>query len=231
MQQYLEKARELTRQFQSWKIVQIPREKNAEADALANLASVAKVTNAENTTIIHLFHSKLDQDKNEIKRITSTPYHPVANGQAESTNKVIINNLKKRLEESRGKWPEVLPGVLWAHRTTTKTSTGETPFSLVYGAEALIPVEVGESSTGYIQATEESNREEMQWNLVLLEERREAALIRMAAHKQIIERYYNRKAHLRYFKIGDFILKKVFQSTKASNARKLSSNWEGPYRI
>ncbi|XP_070015310.1 uncharacterized protein [Nicotiana sylvestris] len=91
----------------------------------------------------------------QIKRITSTPYHPVGNGQAESTNKVIINNLKKRLEESKGNWPEVLPGVLWAYCTTVKTSTGETPFSLVYGAEALIPVEIGEPSTRYTQETEE----------------------------------------------------------------------------
>ncbi|XP_070040608.1 uncharacterized protein [Nicotiana tomentosiformis] len=164
-------------------------------------------------------------------QITSTPYHPVANGQAESTNKVIINNLKKRLDESKGKWPEVLPGVLWAYRTTAKTSTGETQFSLVYGAEALIPVEIGEPSTRYTQATEESNEEEMRINLDLLEERRETALIRMATQKQIIGRYYNRKAHLRYFKIRDFVLKKVFQSTKAANEGKLSPNWEGPYRI
>ncbi|XP_075098845.1 uncharacterized protein LOC142175756 [Nicotiana tabacum] len=148
----------------------------------------------------------------------------MANGQAESTNKVIINNLKKRLEESKGKWPEVLLGVLWAYRTTTKISIGETPFLLVYGAEALIPVEIGEPSTRYTQATEESNEEEMRMNLDLLEERREAALIRMIAQKQMIERYYNRKANLRYFKIGDFILKKVFQSTKAANAGKLSQN-------
>lgn len=46
-----------------------------------------------------------------------------------------------------------------------------------------------------------------------------------------MERYYNRKARLRYFKIGDFVLKKVFQSTKAANARKLSPTWEGPYKI
>ncbi|XP_075086064.1 uncharacterized protein LOC142168809 [Nicotiana tabacum] len=66
MQQYLEKARELVRQFQSWKIVQIPREENAEADALANLASVAEVTSEENAIVIHLFHSALDQDKHEV---------------------------------------------------------------------------------------------------------------------------------------------------------------------
>nr|XP_033512095.1 uncharacterized protein LOC117276815 [Nicotiana tomentosiformis] len=107
--------------------------------------------------------------------------------QAESTSKVIINNLKKRLEESKGKWLEVLPGVIWAYRTTTKTSTGENPFSLVNGAEALIPVEIGEPST--------------------------------------------RKANLRYFKIGDFVLKKVFRSTKVANAGKLSPNWEGLYRV
>ncbi|XP_070020163.1 uncharacterized protein [Nicotiana sylvestris] len=196
--------------------MQIPLEKNAEADALANLASVAEVTNEENATI---------------KRITSTSYHHVANGQAESTKKVIINNLKKRLEESKGKWPEVLPVVLWAYRTTSKTGTRETLFSLMHSAEALILVEIGESSTRYTQATEESNKEEMRINLDLLEERREATLIRMAAQKQLIERYYNQKDHLRYFKIGDFVLKKVFQSTQAANAGKLSPNWEGPYMI
>ncbi|XP_075112293.1 uncharacterized protein LOC142182174 [Nicotiana tabacum] len=95
----------------------------------------------------------------QIKRNTSTPYHPVGNGQAESTNKIIINNLKKRLQEAKGNLPEVLPGVLWAYRITAKTSTGETPSSLVYGAEALIPVEIGEPSTRFMQATEESNSE------------------------------------------------------------------------
>lgn len=71
----------------------------------------------------------------------------------------------------------------------------------------------------------------MRVNLDLLEERRETALIRMAVQKQINERYYNRKAHLRYFKIGDYVLKKVFQSTRAANAGKLSPNWEGPYKV
>ncbi|XP_075080436.1 uncharacterized protein LOC142165946 [Nicotiana tabacum] len=167
----------------------------------------------------------------QIKRITSTPYHPVGDGQAESMNKVIINNLKKKLEESKGNWPEVLPGVLWAYRTTTKTNTGETLFSLIYGAEALIPIEIRELSMRYTRATEESNEEKIQVNLDLLEERRETGLIRMASQKQVIECYYNRKARLRYFKIGDYVLKKVFQSMRVANARKLSRNWEGPYKI
>ncbi|XP_016485639.2 uncharacterized protein LOC107806040 [Nicotiana tabacum] len=123
---------------------------------------------------------------------------------------------KKRLEESKGKWPEVLPAVLWAYRTIAKTGMGETLFSLVYGAEALIPVEIGEPSMRFTQATDESNDEEMRTNLDLLKEKREATLIRMAAQKQIIKRYYNMKAHLRYFKIGDFVLNKVFQNNKSN---------------
>ncbi|XP_074336859.1 uncharacterized protein LOC141674033 [Apium graveolens] len=57
----------------------------------------------------------------------------IENGQAESSNKIIINSLKKRLSLHKGKWAEELPWVLWADRTTTKTSTGQTPDSLVYG--------------------------------------------------------------------------------------------------
>ncbi|XP_075101992.1 uncharacterized protein LOC142177402 [Nicotiana tabacum] len=137
----------------------------------------------------------------------------------------------KRLEESKGKWPEVLPGLLWAYRITAKTSTGETLLSRVYGTEALFPVEIGEPSTRYTHATAELNEEEMRMNLDLLEERRKAALIRLTTQKQMIEQYYNRKANMRYFKTGDFILKKVFQSTKAANSGKLSPNCEVPYRV
>ncbi|XP_019235803.1 PREDICTED: uncharacterized protein LOC109216128 [Nicotiana attenuata] len=82
----------------------------------------------------------------KIKKVLSTPYHPSGNEQAKSTNKTIIQNLMKRLTHAKGKWREILPEVLWAYRTTSKSSTRATPFSLVYGAEALILVEDGEPS-------------------------------------------------------------------------------------
>ncbi|XP_070011446.1 uncharacterized protein [Nicotiana sylvestris] len=198
MQQYLEKVRELIMQFQTWKVIQIPRDENVEADALANLASATDVASDANASVIHLYHLVLDPDKNG-----------------------------KRLEESKVNWPEVLPGVLWAYRTPAKTSTGETPFSLVYGAEALITVEIGEPSTRFTQATKESSDKEMRLNLDLLEGRREAALVRMTSQKQVIERYYNRKARLRFFKIGDFVLKKdIFEGIKKVKKLKIASKVE-----
>ena len=73
---------------------------------------------------------------------TSTPRYPQANGQAESSNKIIINNLKKRLNDAKGRWADELPMILWADRTTPKMATNHTPFSLVFGCEAVIPPEV-----------------------------------------------------------------------------------------
>ena len=51
--------------------------------------------------------------------------------------------IKTRLEGAKGLWPEELPNILWAYRTTVRTPTGETPFRLTYGTEAVIPVEIG----------------------------------------------------------------------------------------
>ena len=45
----------------------------------------------------------------------STPRYPQANGQAELTNKIVINIIKKRLKKAKGLWADELPGVLWAY--------------------------------------------------------------------------------------------------------------------
>ncbi|XP_057418560.1 uncharacterized protein LOC130712759 [Lotus japonicus] len=72
--------------------------------------------------------------------------HPQTNGQAEAANKVILNGLKKKLDEAKGWWAEELPGVLWTYNTTVQTSTGETSYMLTYGSDAMLPVEVENQS-------------------------------------------------------------------------------------
>ncbi|XP_038719811.1 uncharacterized protein LOC120012457 [Tripterygium wilfordii] len=78
----------------------------------------------------------------EIKLCFASPRHPQSNGQSEATNKTIVSTLNKRLENTKGAWADELPGVLWSYRTTVRTSTNETPFSLTYGTEAVLPVEL-----------------------------------------------------------------------------------------
>ena len=58
----------------------------------------------------------------------------------------MLKIIKTWLEGTKGIWPEELPSILWAYRTTTRTPTGETPFRLTYGSEAVIPAEVGLTS-------------------------------------------------------------------------------------
>jgi len=65
--------------------------------------------------------------KLDIKHITSSVEHPQSNGQAEAANKVILNELKKRLDPAKGKWTKELLDVLWAYRCTPLSTTQETP--------------------------------------------------------------------------------------------------------
>ena len=59
-----------------------------------------------------------------IKMIMSIHVHPQANGQVKSINKIIVNNLKKRLDKKKGRWAEELPFVLWAYKATSKLAIG-----------------------------------------------------------------------------------------------------------
>ncbi|XP_024171595.1 uncharacterized protein LOC112177546 [Rosa chinensis] len=77
-----------------------------------------------------------------IKHRKSTPYYPQGNGQAEATNKTLLRILSKMVFEYEQGWSTHLPDALWAYRTSPRTATGFSPYSLVYGSEAISPVEL-----------------------------------------------------------------------------------------
>ncbi|XP_026445572.1 uncharacterized protein LOC113346222 [Papaver somniferum] len=94
----------------------------------------------------------------------------------EATNRVIMENLKKRLEKAKGKWTEEFPGVLWSYRTTPKRSTVFSPFTLTYGTEAVIPTEIHLKTTKTRAVKAGNNNSIMDLDKELLEEQRETAL-------------------------------------------------------
>ncbi|XP_071739783.1 uncharacterized protein [Rutidosis leptorrhynchoides] len=117
---------------------------------------------------------------------------------------------------------------MWAHRTTPKQSNGETPYSLAYGTEVVLPAKIQVLTER--TANNESNEVNLRVNLDLLEERREAAVIREASYKQMIEGYYNKRVKPLTFKVGEYVLR-LNSASKVEYEGKLGPNWEGPYVI
>ena len=77
--------------------------------------------------------------------------------------------IKTRLEGAKRVWPDELPGVLWAYRTTVRTHRRETPFKLAYGSEAVIPAEVHMANRRVTTYQDKDNEEQLRLNLDLID--------------------------------------------------------------
>ena len=143
----------------------------------------------------------------------------------------MLKIIKTRLEGAKGIWPDELLSVLWAYRTTARTPTGETPFRLTYGADAVIPAKIGLTSYRVQSYTEDKNEEAMRLQLDLVEEARAMAEQRLSRYQNLMSKHYNARVRHRDFQISDLVLRKVMGAAKDPTQGKLGPNWEGPYRI
>nr|CAN69893.1 hypothetical protein VITISV_005621 [Vitis vinifera] len=159
-----------------------------------------------------------------IRNSYSTPRYPQSNGQAEATNKILITALKKRLEQAKGKWVEELPSVLWAYRTTPGRLTGNTPFALAYGMDAIIPTEIGLPTIRTEAGKQDDANAELGQNLDWADEVRETASIWMVDYQQRASAHYNHKVRPRSFKNGTLVLRKVFENTTEIGVGKFQAN-------
>ncbi|KAI0531270.1 hypothetical protein KFK09_000823 [Dendrobium nobile] len=157
-----------------------------------------------------------------IQLVHTAVAHPQTNGQTEVTNRTILKGLKTRLGKAGGQWVEELPNVLWAYRTTARTPTGETPFNLCFGTEAVIPVDIGVPSNRVQTFDFSKNEEELRTNLDFLPEARDIASLKTAAYQQRIARHYNRRIKPRTISIGDLVLRSLEAAGKGPQRNKLS---------
>ncbi|XP_074346654.1 uncharacterized protein LOC141685454 [Apium graveolens] len=107
------------------------------------------------------------------------------------------------LTSCKGKWAEKLPWVLWSDRTTPKTSTGQTPYSLVYGTEAVLPIENMISTSRYGLLTTDVNN------------------IELVHDKDTVDEFERWRR----------FVWKTFQNTMDVTIGKFADTWEGPYFI
>ena len=121
--------------------------------------------------------------------------------------------------------------VLWTYGTTPRRSTRETPFSMTYGAEAVIPLETGFPTTRTSSFNPKDNDEQLTRNLDLIEEKRENAMVQLTNYQQKLKQGYDANVKLRPLTPSDLVLRKVVGTAKNPTWGKLGPNWEGPYRI
>ncbi|XP_056694872.1 uncharacterized protein [Spinacia oleracea] len=143
-----------------------------------------------------------------IKFAYASVCHPQSNGQAEAANKQILGAL-----------------------TTEKEATGESPYKLAFGAEAVLPVEVGLPRFRVQYYEEGTNEQRMREALDLLPEVRLQAELRLAANKEKMSRAYNKRVKHRPMQVGGLVLRRTAATGKGKAEGKFTANWEGPYQI
>ena len=89
----------------------------------------------------------------------STTYYPQGNGLAESSNKILVNIIKKLLEDNKKSWHNKLVHALWVDRLTLKKSIGMSPYQLVYGTYAIFPTSLGVPVMNLIQEIQAEDNE------------------------------------------------------------------------
>ncbi|KAM2041239.1 hypothetical protein ACFX16_035078 [Malus domestica] len=161
----------------------------------------------------------------------ASPAHPQSNGQVEAINKIIKRTLKTSLDKAKGCWPKFVPQVLWSYHTSYRTSTGETPFSLAFGTEAVVLVELEQPTFRVQNYVQSENDKQLTLNLDLVEEHRNQAHLRNVAYKQRIFNYYDSRVKPCSFKVGEWVLKKRLLCDRVPSEGTLSPNWDGPFEV
>lgn len=174
-------------------------------------------------------------EKFKFKQYKSSMYNAAANGLAEAFNKTLCNLLKKIVSKSKRDWQEKIGEALWAYRTTHRTPTGVTPYSLVYGVEAVLPLEreipslrmaVQEGLT-----TEDNVKLRLQ-ELEALDEKRLEAQQALECYQARMSKAFDKHVKPRSFQVGDLVLavrRPIITTRHTGN--KFTPKWDGPYIV
>jgi hypothetical protein len=126
---------------------------------------------------------------------------------------MVLDALKMRLHDATntkgGKWIKELHNALWGLRTQPTKPTGQTPYFLVYGSEAILPTDVMWESPAVEQYDEGILEDSRRVDIDSLEEARCAALVQSARYLEGIRCYHDRNVKEHSFNVGDLVLRRI----------------------
>jgi hypothetical protein len=135
-------------------------------------------------------------------------YYAQVNGQVEASNKALIKLITRKIEESPWWWHEILFEALWAHRTAKHGVTKATPFELVYGQEAVLPVKINLQTYRVYHQDTLSTMDYIGLMMDVIDgipEERLEALKEIEKEKVRVARAYNKKVRVKSFQVGELV--------------------------
>jgi len=122
---------------------------------------------------------------------------------------------------------------LWANRVTTKKSIGNSPFKLVYGTEAIFPIQLTLPVAKFLQEEqdEENDMARRISDLVEVHQIRDQLIEKSVAHQKKIKEAFDKKVKIDSFQVGDLVLKRDALKEKKGNHGKFDALWAGPFVI
>jgi hypothetical protein len=166
-----------------------------------------------------------------IKLLNSSPYY----AQAKSSNRTLINLIKKKISDNPKHWHKILSEALWAHRISKHSATKVSPFELVYGQEAVLPVEISLNAVRFARQNDLTVIDyynSMMDNIDEVTDKRVIALGAIEKDKIMVARAYNKKVKAKSFQAGDLVWKTILPlRNKGRKFGKWSPSSEGPYKV
>lgn len=162
----------------------------------------------------------------------TTPYHPQTNGLAERVNQTVVRILRKTVNDNKRDWDVKLPSALWAYRTTFKVTTNQTPFALVYGIEAVLPIELEIPSLRIAVDSRLTMVESLRDRLLMLEslsERRRASVQHLEAMQRRRKAVFDKRHKVRTLQPGTLVM--LQDARKLEFPGKFDALWLGPFWV
>ena len=163
-----------------------------------------------------------------VKKLFTTAYHPQTDGVVERNNQTLVKILSMFVATDQRNWDDILSMAVYAHNTAVHSTTGQTPYKMMFGVEApdLSP-EAYQLHEPHLDPSEANKLERFQRALA---QAHRFAIKNARKTQNSYKRYYDKNVVIGEFEKGDLVY--LWQpSTKKEGSRKLTAPWRGPFRI
>ena len=159
----------------------------------------------------------------------TTPYHPQGDGQVERLNKSLVKILSKLISDHRRDWADFVPKAVLAYNTSVHESTGFTPYRLMFGREAILPLD----ALLRLETTPSQGSARTYPNYVVeqkqqLEETEQIVRENLKRAQRSQKAYYDTKCHGQRFRVGDRVW---YRNRTRTRRKKFLKPWCGPWKV